>query len=75
MANYRTTTIRSTGMKILNVNGRKVIRPEDRDQYEFTPDGLLLEHGEPDILYLNDGRGHFRQVSWTGGPSTNWEGS
>jgi hypothetical protein len=67
VANYRTTTIRSTGMKVLNVNGRKVIRPEDRDQYEFTPEGLLLEHGEPDILYLNDGGGHFRQVSWTGG--------
>ena len=67
VANYRTTTVRSTGMKVLNVNGRQVIRPEDRDQYEITPAGLLLEHGEADILYLNDGKGHFSPVPWEGG--------
>ncbi len=27
----------------------------------------LLEYGEPDILYLNDGKGHFNPVPWTGG--------
>ena len=67
IANYRTTTVRSTGMKVLNVNGRQVIRPEDRDQYEITPAGLLLEHGEADILYVNDGKGHFSPVPWAGG--------
>ncbi len=67
VANYRTTTIRSTGLSILNVNGRRVLRREDRDQYEFTPEGLLLEHGEPDQLYLNDGKAHFTAVSWTNG--------
>lgn len=67
VANYRTTTVRSTGMKVLNVNGRQVIRPEDRDQYEITPAGLLLEHGEADILYLNHGQGHFSPVPWTEG--------
>jgi enediyne biosynthesis protein E4 len=32
----------------------------------LTPAGLR-EFGEPDLLYLNDGRGTFRPVSWTGG--------
>src|SRR5439155_7610308 len=36
VANYRTTTIRSTGLDMLNVNGRRMIRPEDRDQYVVT---------------------------------------
>src|SRR5439155_9748896 len=67
VANYRTTTVRSTGMKVLNVNGRRIIRPEDRDQYEITTEGLLLEHGEVDVLYLNDGHGHFHPASWTDG--------
>jgi len=67
VANYRTTTVRSTGLKVLNVNGRKVVRPEDREQYEFTADGILLEHGEVDVLYLNDGKGRFTPVPWTGG--------
>jgi hypothetical protein len=67
VANYRTTTVRSTGMTILNMNGKRVLRPEDREDYEITPEGLILEHGEVDVLYLNDGKGHFSPVSWTGG--------
>ena len=30
-------------------------------------DGTMYELGEPDALYLNDGQGHFRPVSWTDG--------
>ena len=67
VANYRSTTIRSTGMQVLNVNGRRVLRPEDRESYEFTREGLILEHAEPDFLYLNDGKGRFTPMSWTGG--------
>lgn len=67
VANYRGTTIRSTGLSVLNVNGKRVLRPEDRDQYEFSPEGFILEHGEPDILFLNDGQARFTPVSWTGG--------
>ena len=66
-ANYRTTTIRSTGLTVLNVGGKRMLRPEDREQYEFTPEGLILEHGEPDILYLNDGRARFTPVPWGSG--------
>jgi enediyne biosynthesis protein E4 len=67
VANYRSTTIRSTGLQVLNVNGKRVLKPEDRESYEFTSGGLLLEHAEPDFLYLNDGKGKFTAVSWTGG--------
>ncbi|MFM1768881.1 MAG: hypothetical protein RJA22_1410 [Verrucomicrobiota bacterium] len=74
VANYRTNTIRSTGLNILNVDGRRFIRPEDRDQYEFTPEGLILEHGDVDVLALNDGRGGFRAVAWNGGAFLDEEG-
>jgi enediyne biosynthesis protein E4 len=67
VANYRTTTIRSTGYEVINVNGRRMLRPEDRDHLYVTPDGFLREHGEVDMLYLNDGHGHFQPVSWTDG--------
>ncbi len=67
VANYRTNTIRSTGYEVINVNGRRMLRPEDRDRLYVTPDGFLREHGEPDVLYLNDGQGHFKEVSWTDG--------
>ncbi|MBI4664297.1 MAG: VCBS repeat-containing protein [Verrucomicrobia bacterium] len=67
VANYRTTTIRSTGFAVLNVGGRRMIRPEDRDRLEYTPEGRILEHGEPDFLYRNDGQGRFTPVSWTDG--------
>jgi hypothetical protein len=67
VANYRSTTMRSTGLDLLDINGRLQLKPEDRDQFELTPQGGLFELGEPDILYLNDGHGHFAPVSWTEG--------
>ncbi len=67
VANYRTTTIRTTGFAMLNVGGRRMIRPEDRDRLELTPQGRVLEHGEPDFLYRNLGDGRFAPVSWTDG--------
>jgi hypothetical protein len=67
VANYRSTTIRSTGLDLLKVNGQLQLKPEDRDQFELTPQGGLFELGEPDILYRNDGHGHFTPVSWTNG--------
>lgn len=65
--NYRTTTMRSTGLMVMNINGKPSVRPEDRADYEYTPEGMLLEHGEPHLLYRNDGHGRFAAVSWTGG--------
>ncbi len=71
VANYRTTTIRSTGFAVLSVGGKRMIRPEDRDSLEYSPEGLVLEHGEPHLLYLNDGHGRFAPMSWTNGAFLN----
>lgn len=65
--NYRTTTIRTTGLLLLKINGQLSVRPQDRQDYQVTPQGLILENGEPDFLYLNDGHGNFQPVSWTNG--------
>jgi hypothetical protein len=67
VANYRTTTIRSTGFNALVVNGKRQIRPEDKDDLEYLPDGRVIENGEPHLLYLNQGNGQFRPLSWIQG--------
>jgi enediyne biosynthesis protein E4 len=67
VANYRTTTVRSTGIDLLTDGQRRLIRPEDRDRLYITPDGFIREYGEPDFCYLNDGSGRFRPLSWTDG--------
>jgi hypothetical protein len=36
--------------------------------------GSLIELGEPDVLYLNDGKGIFTPVSWTDGTFLNEHG-
>lgn len=66
VANYRSSTIRSTGFSLLNVNGKRMILPEDRDSLQITPDGKVIELGEPDILYLNN-NGRFDSVPWNSG--------
>jgi enediyne biosynthesis protein E4 len=67
VANYRSSTMRSTGLDLLEVNGKLQLKPEDRENFELTPEGGLFELGEPDILYRNDGHGHYTPVSWTNG--------
>ncbi len=49
------------------MGGRRMILPQDRGHLELTAQGRVLENGEPDLLYRNDGRGHFTPVSWTDG--------
>ena len=65
--NYRTTTIRTTGISMLQINGKLELRPEDREDYQLTSQGLILESGEPHLLYRNDGHGNFQPLSWTDG--------
>jgi enediyne biosynthesis protein E4 len=67
VANYRTTTVRSTGFDLLVSGGQRMIRPEDRERLYVSPDGFIREYGEPDFCYLNDGQGKFRALSWTDG--------
>ena len=67
VTHYRTTTIRTTGFALLNIDGKRVIPKALQDDLELTPEGRVLEHGEPDCFYLNDGSGSFLKVPWTTG--------
>ena len=75
VANNRTEDIRDRGQVNLRlVNGRPSVPPEWKDRLTVV-DGQILEFGEPDQLYLNDGKGRFTPVSWTGGRFRNEDGS
>lgn len=75
VANNRTDDIRDRGQVDLRlVNGKPAVPPELADRLAVV-DGQVLEFGEPDQLYLNDGRGHFAPVSWTGGRFRNEDGA
>jgi hypothetical protein len=67
VANNRTDDIRDRGQVDLRmVNGRLTVPPALRDRLVMQ-DGRLQEYGQPDVLYVNDGHGHFTPVSWTSG--------
>ncbi|MFO1497923.1 MAG: FG-GAP-like repeat-containing protein [Verrucomicrobiota bacterium] len=74
VANYRTDTIRDAppGVKaelFRDAQGKVIVEPADR--FLIVPQGRegvnLVERGEADFLYLNDGKGEFTPVSWTSG--------
>lgn len=74
VTNYRTTNYKDNPPdakpEIRLVDGKPVVSPEDRFSVWLTKDKAnvaLVEKGEPDVLYLNDGHGHFTPVSWTNG--------
>ncbi len=71
VTNYRSETIRDNqppDFRVEMVNGHPVARPAERFEFIQAAGGTqLVEKGEPDILYRNDGHGHFEAVSWTGG--------
>ena len=79
VVNYRTTTVMDqprTKFRINMVSGRPVVThvndqpattPELTNRFVLGATGEVLELGEPDVLYLNDGKGHFTPVSWTDG--------
>src|SRR5947208_716257 len=48
--------------------------PEYTDRFFVTPSGEVLELGEPDVLYLNDGKGRFRALAFTDGSFLDEEG-
>ncbi len=80
ISNYRTTTIRDmpntrmrlreteTGnVEVVAVNDRPTTEPDLVGRFTATWDGRIIENGEPDAFYLNDGRGGFIPVPFTGG--------
>ena len=74
VANNRTEDIRDRGQVNLEmVNGQMSVPPPLQDRL-LVVNGQVLEYGEPDQLYLNDGHGHFAPMSWTGGRFRNEDG-
>jgi len=79
VANYRPTTVMDqprTKFRLQQVEGRTLVAtvndipatsPEMTNRFVVAPDGGILELGEPDVLYLNDGKGRFTPLSWTDG--------
>jgi hypothetical protein len=60
---------------ITAVDGRPIAGTELGRQYGINPAGnAIREFGQPDILYLNDGHGHFSIVSWTNGVFSDQDG-
>src|SRR5213075_3213529 len=67
VANNRTDDIRDAGeVDLRMVNGKLTVPPSLQDRLVVI-NGRVFEYGEPDVLYLNDGHGHFTPVSWTEG--------
>jgi enediyne biosynthesis protein E4 len=52
---------------VATVNGQPVTLPKWTNRFEISPTGRVLEFGEEDSLYLNDGTGKFTRVSFTDG--------
>jgi hypothetical protein len=74
VANNRTDDMRDRGQVNLQmVNGKMAVPPALKDRLVIN-NGEILEYGEPDQLYLNDGKGRFTPVSWTGGRFRNEDG-
>lgn len=79
ISNYRTTTIRdmpNTRMRLREEQGEVVVvavndRPTtDADlvgRFIASRDGRIIENGEPDAFYRNDGQGRFTVVPFAGG--------
>jgi hypothetical protein len=69
VANYGLTSIIRSG-GALNVetgpDGKPVVRGRYAQRIKIV-DGMMYELGEPDVLYLNDGKGNFRATSWADG--------
>jgi hypothetical protein len=75
LANYGVNTILRGGgtVAVRMVNGKPVISGRLSARLRIV-DGQLIEMGEPDVLYLNDGLGRFTPVSWTAGAFLDEEG-
>ena len=74
VTNYRADDIRDRSrVEVQVVNGQMVLGPQYRDRLILLKGGLM-EFGEPDVLYLNDGQGHFHAASWTDGTFRNETG-
>jgi hypothetical protein len=86
VANYRRETIRDQpGLKLTGntVNGRPVVvavdgrpttEPDLRGRFTLLENGRILENGEPDALFRNDGNGRFSEIPFTEGAFVDEQG-
>ena len=86
VANYRTVTLRDqprTDFRInlvdgkpvvARVNGQPTTSPELQGRFTYGASGGILEHGERDGFFRNDGHGRFGAVPFTGGAFLDEEG-
>jgi enediyne biosynthesis protein E4 len=68
IANYGATSIIRSGgaLNVSYVNGKPIVRGRYAQRVQII-DNMMFELGEADALYLNDGKGVFKAVSWTNG--------
>jgi hypothetical protein len=67
VADYRPEDMRDRGRLTLpGINGRPIIPASEKDHL-ILRDGQLFEYGQPDQLFLNDGKGHFHPALWNDG--------
>ena len=86
VANYRTRSVRDEpGTRfemnkqgsltvISKVNGIPVTDPSLQGRFHVAKDGKIIEDGEPDLLFRNDGKGTFTAASFTDGTFLDVEG-
>lgn len=79
VVNYRNDTMRdmpevqfSVGVtngvyRLISMNGHPASAPDLRGRFTFDGAGGVLENGQPDALFRNQGGGRFERVSWTEG--------
>jgi enediyne biosynthesis protein E4 len=73
--NGENSILRSGGaISVRTVNGKPVVTGRHGQRVKIV-DGQLIELGEPDAFYLNDGKGRFERLSWTGGRFLDEEGA
>jgi hypothetical protein len=68
VANFGVGSVLRDGGQIATrmVNGKPVVVGRMANRLKII-DGQLVEFGEPDVLYRNDGQGHFTPIPWESG--------
>ena len=86
VANYRTSALRdepftrftisiTNGQHVVSaVNGKATTAPELMGRFTVDERGTIVEHGEADALFHNEGQGRFKRVAWTTGAFTDENG-
>ncbi|MBI3415343.1 MAG: VCBS repeat-containing protein [Verrucomicrobia bacterium] len=86
VANYRTVTVRdqpSARIKGTYIDGKPVVAtfndrpatdPDLVGRFTMQENGKIIENGEVDVLFRNDGKGHFTPLSFTDGTFLDEEG-